>query len=88
MSRLVIEPGHAERNYWLDLWRYRELFYVLAWRNISVRYKQTVVGVLWAVIQPLALTAISTFIGRLASFSSEGIPYPVWAFAATMPART
>lgn len=85
MSRLIIEPGRAERQYWQDLWRYRELFYVLAWRDISVRYKQTVIGVLWAVIQPLLLALISTFIGRLANFPSEGVPYPVWAFAASMP---
>ena len=48
MARLIIESGHFEREYWSDLWRYRELFYVLAWRDISVRYKQTVIGVLWA----------------------------------------
>jgi lipopolysaccharide transport system permease protein len=85
MSRLIIEPGHIERQYWRDLWRYRELFYVLAWRDISVRYKQTAVGVLWAVLQPLALTVVGTFLGRMANFSTEGIPRPVWIFAANMP---
>ena len=50
---LILEPGHAEKNYWRDLWRYRELFYMLAWRDITVRYKQTVIGVAWAVIRPL-----------------------------------
>jgi lipopolysaccharide transport system permease protein len=85
MARLIIESGHAERQYWQDLWRYRELFYVLAWRDISVRYKQTVVGVLWAVLQPLMLTVIFTFVGRLANFPSEGVPYLLWSFAATMP---
>ncbi len=49
----TIESGKAERHYWMDLWRYRELFYILAWRDIAVRYKQTVIGVLWAVIRPL-----------------------------------
>jgi lipopolysaccharide transport system permease protein len=86
MPRLIIESGHAERQYWHDLWRYRELFYVLAWRDISVRYKQTVIGVLWAVIQPLMLTVIFTFVfGRLAKMPSDGVPYPLWVFAASMP---
>jgi len=86
MSRLIIEPGHTERQYWQDLWRYRELFYVLAWRDISVRYKQTVVGVLWAVIQPLLLTMIFTFVfSKLAKMPSEGVPYALWVFAATLP---
>jgi lipopolysaccharide transport system permease protein len=86
MARLIIESGHTERQYWHDLWRYRELFYVLAWRDISVRYKQTAVGVLWAVIQPLLVTLIFTFVfGRLAKMPSEGVPYPLWVFAATMP---
>ena len=86
MSRLIIEPGHTERRYWQDLWRYRELFYVLAWRDISVRYKQTVVGVLWAVIQPLLLTMIFTFVfSKLAKMPSEGMPYALWVFAATLP---
>ena len=49
---LIIEPGRAERNYWTDIWRFRELFYFLAWRDILVRYKQTVVGVAWAVLRP------------------------------------
>src|SRR5277367_5867375 len=81
----VIEPGRQELNYWRDLWRYRELFYVLAWRDISVRYKQTAIGVLWAVIQPLLLTVIFTFVfGRLAKMPSDGIPYPLWVFAASL----
>ena len=49
---IVIEAGRSEAHYWLDLWRYRELFRVLAWRDLSVRYKQTVIGVLWALIRP------------------------------------
>ncbi|HZZ89839.1 MAG TPA: ABC transporter permease, partial [Caulobacteraceae bacterium] len=55
-TEVILEPGRADRNYWLDLWRYRELFQVLAWRDVAVRYKQTVIGVAWAVIRP-ALTA-------------------------------
>jgi lipopolysaccharide transport system permease protein len=85
MSRLIIESGRAERQYWQDLWRYRELFYVLAWRDISVRYKQTVVGVLWAVIQPLAFTLIFTLFSKMANFGSEGVPQPLWIFAAMLP---
>ena len=53
---IIIEPGRLERNYWLDLWRYRELFRVLAWRDLAVRYKQTVIGVAWSVIRPLLLS--------------------------------
>lgn len=85
MSRLIIESGHTERQYWQDLWRYRELFYVLAWRDISVRYKQTVIGVLWAVLQPLALTLVFTLFGKMANFGSQGVPYPLWVFAAMLP---
>jgi len=86
MSRIIIESGHTERQYWQDLWRYRELFYVLAWRDISVRYKQTAIGVLWAVLQPVLLTVIFTFLfGKLAKMPSDGVPYPLWVFAATLP---
>jgi lipopolysaccharide transport system permease protein len=86
MSRLIIESGQTERQYWHDLWRYRELFYVLAWRDISVRYKQTAIGVLWAVIQPVMITVIFTFVfGNLAKMSSDGVPYSLWVFAAMMP---
>ena len=85
MARLIIESGHAERQYWQDLWRYRELFYVLAWRDISVRYKQTVIGLLWAVIQPLAFTLIFTAFSKMANFGSEGVPQILWIFAAILP---
>lgn len=86
MSRLVIEADHAERTYWADLWRYRELFFFLSWRDILVRYKQTVIGVLWAVIRPLLTTVVFTVIGnRLAKLPSEGLPYPVLVFAAMLP---
>jgi lipopolysaccharide transport system permease protein len=85
MARLIIEAGRTERQYWHDLWRYRELFYVLAWRDISVRYKQTAIGVLWAIIQPLLVTAIFTVVfGRIAHLGTEGVPGPVYIFAAML----
>ena len=69
-----------------ELWKYRELFYFLAWRDIKVRYKQTVLGVLWAVIQPLFTMVVFTLLfGRLAKIPSEGVPYPVFSFSALLP---
>ena len=76
---LVLEAGRSERHYWRDLWVYRELFLILAWRDLSVRYKQTVIGVAWAVLRPLLTIAIFSFIfGRVAKLPSEGAaPYPL-----------
>jgi len=86
MSRLVIEAGKTERHYWADLWRYRELFGFLAWRDILVRYKQTVIGILWAVLRPFLTMIVFTFIfGKLAKLPSDGIPYPILVFAAMLP---
>jgi lipopolysaccharide transport system permease protein len=86
MQELVIEPGRTEKNYWGDLWRYRELFYILAWRDISVRYKQTAIGVIWAVLRPLLAMLIFTVVfGRIAKMPSNGIPYPILVFAAMLP---
>ena len=86
MSRLVIEAGKTERHYWADLWRYRELFFFLSWRDILVRYKQTVIGVLWAVLRPLLTMVVFTIIfGKLAKMPSGGIPYPVLVCAAMLP---
>jgi lipopolysaccharide transport system permease protein len=86
MQELVIEAGHSEKNYWSDLWRFRELFYILAWRDISVRYKQTAIGVLWAVLRPfLAMIIFTVVFGRLAKMPSNGIPYPILVFAAMLP---
>jgi lipopolysaccharide transport system permease protein len=86
MNELIIEAGHTERNYWRDLFRYRELFYFLAWRDVLVRYKQTVIGVLWAVIRPLLTMIVFTVVfGRIAKLPSEGVPYPVMVFAAMLP---
>jgi len=83
---IVIEAGHTERNYWRDLFRYRELFYFLAWRDVLVRYKQTVIGVLWAVLRPFLTMVVFVFIfGRIAKLPSDGVPYPVMVFAAMLP---
>ena len=83
---LVIEPGRIEKNYWSDLWRYRELFYILAWRDISVRYKQTAIGVIWAILRPfLAMVIFTVLFGRIAKMPSNGIPYPILVFAAMLP---
>jgi lipopolysaccharide transport system permease protein len=86
-QELIIEPGRVERGYWRDLWQYRELFQVLAWRDISVRYKQTVIGAAWALIRPLLAMLIFTFVfGRLAKFPSDGTsPYPLMVFAGMLP---
>jgi lipopolysaccharide transport system permease protein len=84
---LILEAGRAERQYWRDLWRYRELFYVLAARDVSVRYKQTVIGVAWAVLQPLMTMIVMTVIfGKVAKLPSEGAaPYALMVFAAILP---
>lgn len=82
----TIEAGRAERHYWMDLWRYRELFYILAWRDIAVRYKQTIIGVLWAVLRPLLTMMIFVVVfGKIAKLPSEGVPYPIFVFAAMLP---
>ncbi|MDX2426950.1 MAG: ABC transporter permease [Cycloclasticus sp.] len=84
--QFTIEAGKSERHYWADLWRYRELFYILAWRDISVRYKQTVIGVLWAVLRPLLTMMIFVVVfGKIAKLPSEGVPYPIFVFAAMLP---
>ena len=85
-NEIVIEPGRSERQYLKDLWNYRELFYFLAWRDILVRYKQTVIGILWALLRPLLTMVILTIVfGKLAKFPSEGVPYPILVFAAMLP---
>ena len=84
---IVLEAGRAEQNYWADLWHYRELFAILAWRDITVRYKQTVIGVAWAVVRPFLTMVIFTIVfGRLANLPSDGAtPYPVLVFAGMLP---
>lgn len=83
---LVIEAGRTERQYWKDIWRYRELMYFLAWRDILVRYKQTAIGIAWALIRPfLTMVVFSVVFGGLAKFPSGGVPYPILVFAAMLP---
>lgn len=83
---LVIEAGRTEAQYWKDIWRYRELFYFLAWRDIIVRYKQTALGITWALIRPLLAMLISTIVfGNVAKLPSEGVPYPILVVAGILP---
>jgi lipopolysaccharide transport system permease protein len=83
---LVIEAGRAEQHYWRDLWHYRELLFFLAWRDILVRYKQTVIGVAWALARPLLTVLVFTLVfSKLAKLPSEGVPYPILVFAALLP---
>lgn len=84
---IVLEPGRAVKNYWNDLWRYRELFIILAWRDISVRYKQTIIGVLWALLKPfLTMLVFVVIFGQLAKLPSDGnVPYALMVFAAMLP---
>ncbi|MFH1086663.1 MAG: ABC transporter permease, partial [Chloroflexota bacterium] len=83
----IIKPSHG----WVsikfrELWEYRDLFLFLAWRDISVRYKQTVLGAAWAIIQPFfSMIVFSIFFGRLAGMSSDGVPYPIFSYAAMLP---
>lgn len=86
MQHLVIEAGGTERQYWRDLWRYRELFYFLAWRDILVRYKQTVIGVAWSVLRPvLTMAVLSVVFGRVAKLPSGDVPYPLMVFCGLLP---
>lgn len=86
-EELVLEAGRMERHYWRDLWRYRELLYILAWRDIAVRYKQTVIGIAWALLQPLLQTAILVAVfSRIAGLPGDGTsPYPLLVYAAMLP---
>ena len=85
-ATLVIEAGRTERHYWRDLWRYHELFFFLAWRDILVRYKQTVIGIVWALGRPLLTMLVFTLVfSKLAKLPSGGVPYPILVFAALLP---
>ena len=85
-DELIIEAGRTERHYWHDLWRYRELFYFLAWRDILVRYKQTAIGVAWAWLRPVLTMVVFTLIfGKLAKLPSDNVPYPILVFAGLLP---
>ena len=84
--KITIEAGRTESHYWQDLWRYRELFYFLAWRDLLVRYKQTVIGITWAVARPLlTMLALTLVFSKLAKLPSDGVPYPLLVFAALLP---
>ena len=84
---LIIEPGISDSHYWRDLWRFRELFHVLAWRDVSVRYKQTIIGILWALIQPLLTMVVFTVVfSKLAKLPTEGVaPYALMVYAGMLP---
>ena len=83
---LIIERGRSERNYWNDIWRFRELFLFMAWRDVLVRYKQTAIGLAWSIIRPVLTMVVFTVVfGRLAKLPSEGVPYPILVFVALLP---
>jgi lipopolysaccharide transport system permease protein len=86
-QEVIIEAGRADRHYWRELWQYRELFRVLAWRDVAVRYKQTVIGAAWAVIRPfLTMLAFTIIFGKLANLPSDGTaPYAIMVFAGMLP---
>lgn len=86
-NRLILEAGRADRQYWWDLWRFRELFLILAWRDVAVRYKQTVIGVAWAFLRPFLTMVVFTIVfGKVAKLPSEGAaPYAVLVFAGLLP---
>lgn len=86
-TKIVIDPGRTEKNYWKDLWHFRELFYILSWRDVKVRYKQTVLGVLWSVLRPLLVMIIFTVVfNRFAKLSADtDAPYTLFVFAGMLP---
>jgi lipopolysaccharide transport system permease protein len=84
--QVILAPGHADREYFRDIWRFRELLYILAWRDISVRYRQTLIGIAWAAIRPLIATVVFSIVfGRLGKFPSAGVPYPVLVLSGMLP---
>ncbi|HWP55005.1 MAG TPA: hypothetical protein VN476_12795, partial [Pyrinomonadaceae bacterium] len=86
-ATIVIEPSHGLADFNLkEIWDYRDLMFFLAWRDINIRYKQTILGAAWAVVQPVMTMILFTiFFGRMAGVPSEGVPYPLFAFAALLP---
>ncbi|MEB3119676.1 MAG: ABC transporter permease [Snowella sp.] len=85
-STIIIEAGRTEKQYWQDIWKYRELFYFLAWRDILVRYKQTFIGIAWALIRPFLTMVVFTIVfGSIAKLPSQGVPYPILVFSAMLP---
>src|SRR5450432_536128 len=87
LAELILEPGRTEKNYWRDLWLYRELFYILSWRDIKVRYKQTVIGAAWAILRPLLTMLVFSFIfGRVAGMQKDTkVPYALMVLSAMLP---
>jgi lipopolysaccharide transport system permease protein len=86
MQELTIEAGKTERHYWADLWRFRELFFFLSWRDILVRYKQTVIGVLWAVLKPVLTTMVFVVVfTKVAKMTTEGMPATIFVYVAMLP---
>lgn len=85
MTHLVLEPGRAAKNYWRDLWHYRELMYILAWRDLAVRYKQTVIGVAWALIRPALTMLVFVIFRRIFGVQPGSVPEPILVFAAVLP---
>ena len=83
--KLIIEPGRSAKNYWNDFWRYRELLYFLAWRDIAVRYKQTAIGVAWALIRPALTMVIFVGFRRMVGMPAGTVPDPLLVFAAVLP---
>lgn len=86
-QQIIIEPGNSSRNYWKDLWRYRELFYILSWRDVKVRYKQTVIGAAWSIVRPLLTMIIFTVVFSKVAKLPAGVsaPYPIMVYAAMLP---
>lgn len=84
-QELIIEAGRTEGQYWRDLWRYRELFYFLAWRDFIIRYKQTFVGVLWALIRPVLTMLILTMVGKFGNQLTGGVPRPLFYLCGLLP---
>lgn len=85
-DEIIIKPGMNAIHYWRDIWRFRELFFFLAWRDLLVRYKQTVIGIAWSVLRPFLTMLVFTIVfGRLAKLPSNGVPYPIMVFAAMLP---
>jgi lipopolysaccharide transport system permease protein len=87
LNKIVIEPGRLEKNYWKDLWGFRELFYILAWRDIKVRYKQTVFGASWSILRPLLTTLIFTVVfNKIAKLQAPGtVPYAILVLSGMLP---
>jgi lipopolysaccharide transport system permease protein len=85
--KIIIEKDRIEKNYWSDLWRFRDLFYILSWRDLSVRYKQTVIGILWALIQPLLTMGVFTIVfSKIANLPSDGnAPYAIMVYVGMLP---